>query len=72
MPFIVPRDLETTWLKEGLDPVEAKQMISSFTNEEMVAHSVRRLRGKEAAGNNPEAIEKFEYPELSFQQGSLF
>jgi hypothetical protein len=47
-------------------------MISSFTNEEMVAHSVRRLRGKEAAGNNPEAIEKFEYPELSFQQGSLF
>jgi hypothetical protein len=47
-------------------------MISSFTHEELVAYPVRRLRGKEAVGNNPKAIEKFSYPELSFQQGSLF
>lgn len=72
MPFIVPRELETTWLKEGLDPVEAKTMIDSFTKEEMVAHPVRRLRGKEAVGNIPQAIERYDYPELSSQQGSLF
>jgi putative SOS response-associated peptidase YedK len=72
MPFIVPKELETTWLKEGLDPAEARLMISSFTHEELVAYPVRRLRGKEAVGNNPKAIEKFNYPELSFQQGSLF
>jgi len=72
MPFIVPREYESTWLKEDLDPVEARQLIAAFTHEEMTAYPVRRLRGKEAVGNKPEVLEEFEYPELSSRQGSLF
>lgn len=72
MPFIVPKDQESNWLKENLDPVEAKQMIGPYIQEEMIAYPVRRLRGKQAVGNIPEVLEKHEYPELNSEQGSLF
>jgi putative SOS response-associated peptidase YedK len=72
MPFVLPRELESSWLKEDLDPVEAREMISPYFQEEMIAYPVHRLRGKEALGNIPEAIERFDYPELSFEQGKLF
>jgi len=40
----------------------------------MQAHTVRKLRGKEAIGNVPEAIEEFKSPEMEIQesQQSLF
>lgn len=72
MPFIVPREQESAWIKDDPDPMEFKEMIQPFEHEEMIAYPVRQLRGKNAVGNTELAIEKYNYPELSSQQGSLF
>jgi len=72
MPFIVSKNLESSWLKESLPPEEAMEMIKPYESEELDAFPVRRLRGKEAVGNSDLAIKPFNYPELSSSQGTLF
>ncbi|NNF19052.1 MAG: SOS response-associated peptidase, partial [Flavobacteriaceae bacterium] len=71
MPFIIPEGMEDDWLSPIKDPVDQKglsEMISSFPADSLQAHTVRRLRGKEYAGNIPGISEPYEYPEL--QQAS--
>lgn len=72
MPFIVPRELETTWLAEGLDPQEVKDMIKPYPEELLVDYTVPRLRGKAYKGNVMETMRPFRYQELESEQGSLF
>ena len=75
MPLIIPKELEDEWLKPIEDPLaieELKEIIKPYDTEEMMAYPVSRLKGKQAAGNAPEAIEKVSYPELESSQGELF
>ncbi len=63
MPLILEEETADDWLK-GSD-AEIKKMIVPADNGILKAHTVRKLRGKNAVGNSPEAIEEFIYPELS-------
>ncbi|WP_319482690.1 SOS response-associated peptidase [uncultured Draconibacterium sp.] len=65
MPLILNDEEADKWLN-GTTAV-AKAMIKPATDGLLKAHTVRRLRGKEAVGNSPEAIEEFIYPELKFR-----
>lgn len=50
------------WL-EG-NETEVKELIRPNTTQKLKAHTVRRIRGKNAVGNSKEALEKKNYPEL--------
>jgi len=75
MPLILPREVEWQWLKP-INTKEDQQMIAelvhSYDECALEAYTVKRLRGKEAVGNRPEAVNPVRYPELEEQQGSLF
>lgn len=67
MPFIIPEGMEDEWLRAADTPPDQKvltDMIRSYPADSLQAHTVRRLRGKEYAGNIPEISEPFHYPEL--------
>ncbi|CAN5568482.1 SOS response-associated peptidase [soil metagenome] len=69
MPLIVPRDLHGEWLKPINDPLDKQsltEMIRAYDEEELVAFTVPKLRGKSAVGNNPEACGEVKYQELIF------
>lgn len=75
MPLILPKAMEEDWLK----PIHKKadqELIASlaqpYAESEMESFTVKRLTGKEAVGNVPEAVQPFRYPELELQQTSLF
>ncbi|WP_297094344.1 SOS response-associated peptidase [uncultured Draconibacterium sp.] len=65
MPLILNEEEADQWLNGS--SVQAKSMIQPAADGLLKAHTVRRLRGKEAVGNSPEAIEEFIYPELKFR-----
>ena len=68
MPVILDEADIDSWLKpinNDDDLATVKARIRPWQGEELVAHTVRRLRGKEAAGNVPEASKSFNYPELA-------
>jgi putative SOS response-associated peptidase YedK len=70
MPVILPKEKQDLWLTPYKDGTTKQDLISlavPFPTEELVAYPVKRIRGKEALGNIPEAEEKFEYPELELQ-----
>ncbi len=64
MPVILPEELEDKWLA-GYDDELIKQavegLIKPFPEAELQAHTVGRLRGKNAMGNVEEVDEIFEY-----------
>ena len=68
MPVILEeKDIET-WLKPintEADKAAIMALIKPWEGEDLQAHTVRRLRGKEAIGNVPEATQEFHYPELA-------
>jgi putative SOS response-associated peptidase YedK len=69
MPFILPLELEDKWLVHIDDELEKKsieELIQSYPEEELTAHTVTRLRGKEYIGNVKEVSNPFEYEELEF------
>ena len=64
MPLILPEELEDQWLEnyeEELAQTAVENLIKSYPETEMQAHSVGKLRGKNALGNVEEASELFEY-----------
>ena len=64
MPLILPEELEDQWLEnyeEELAQAAVENLIKSYPETEMQAHSVGKLRGKNALGNVEEASELFEY-----------
>lgn len=69
MPLILPEELEDKWLEpvtDELDIERLKELIKSYPDEEMTAHTVSRLRGKEYQGNVASISEKVNYAELVF------
>ena len=67
MPVILPDNEIEMWLK----PIESKMdkkaiegLINAYPAEELKAHTVNKLRGKNALGNVREATEAYNYEEL--------
>ena len=67
MPVILDEESVNKWLQPS-DPravrTDIQQLIQPWKEESLEAYSVRRLRGKAALGNIPEATEKYIYSEL--------
>lgn len=76
MPVIVEEDYTNEWLRHEVKSDSDKQalqaLITACPASNIAAHTVGKLRGKEAIGNSPEDINKVVYPELDNAQGSLF
>ncbi len=75
MPLIIPKGLEDEWLRTFEDQIDLerlKEMVAPYDENELVAHTVARLKGKSAIGNMPAAIKKIIYEELETDQGELF
>jgi len=69
MPLILPEVLEDKWLipvNDALDIESLKELIQTYPEEELTAHTVNRLRGKDYQGNVASISEKAPYPELVF------
>ena len=73
MPVILSKESENDWIMpydEQLWEKEQKKaiqnLIRSYPEEELAAHTVHKLRGKEYSGNVPEISEPVEYAELEF------
>lgn len=64
MPVILSPELELQWLKTlGAEKTKkmATEIFHPYPENELEAYTVRRLRGKDAVGNVPEASEYFKY-----------
>ena len=69
MPFILPSELEDKWLiniNDELDQKSIEELIQSYPEEELTAHTVTRLRGKDYIGNVEEISNPIKYEELEF------
>ncbi len=67
MPLILEEEMSDKWLievEEELDVKALQDLIHSYPEEELQAHTVGKLRGKEYPGNIPEISEEVIYPEL--------
>lgn len=64
MPLILDDESAEEWLKGSAQ--KAKDLIKPASDGFLKAYTVRKLRGKNAIGNSPEAIKEFIYPELKF------
>lgn len=74
MPVILPGQLENEWLKP-LSKNELQDLLKPFPDSELIAHTVRKLSGKDSPGNVPESNKEYKYEELDFEgnnQLSLF
>ena len=70
MPLIIPDELEEAWLRPVEDELDIKaiqELIQSYPEEELQAHTVSRLRGKEYKGNVPDIAEEVRYEELEVE-----
>ncbi|WP_010231384.1 SOS response-associated peptidase [Gillisia marina] len=69
MPVILPSELEDYWLNpinDELDKLKIEELIKEFPEENLTAHTVNRLRGKQYLGNVENISDKFVYEELIF------
>lgn len=69
MPLILPTALEHNWLHpfEGEDDIKhIEDLMKEYPQDELTAHTVARLRGKEYPGNVEKISQKVVYDELLF------
>lgn len=69
MPLILPDPLEDQWLMplhDHLDKLKLQELITSYPDQELEAHTVSKLRGKAYVGNVKEITQKVSYPDLKF------
>ncbi|MEK6781920.1 MAG: hypothetical protein AABY93_09445 [Bacteroidota bacterium] len=75
MLLILLKELESDWLRPITDMAD-KELIESviqpYDESKLLNYTAERLRGKEANGNKPEALQPVRYTELEETQGSLF
>ena len=67
MPVILPDGLEDEWLKPYRDELDQKQLeelLRPYPESELAAHTVGKLRGKDAVGNVPEAMVPVVYDDV--------
>ncbi len=73
LPVILPREKERTWLERGLPRADIVKLMKPYDEKLMDAFTVSRLVSTPGAEKNvPEAIQPFEYSELSSAQTTLF
>jgi putative SOS response-associated peptidase YedK len=68
MPLILQKEEQDKWLHETSNEAELSQLkkiIQPYAGDDIIAYPVRKLTGKNASGNHPEATEAFQYPELN-------
>ena len=69
MPLILPDELADKWLEhieDDLDKKTIQELIQSYPEDELKAHTVGRLRGKEYPGNVEDITKEVAYEELEF------
>ena len=66
MPLILSDGLEDKWLNDELDEQQIQTLIQSYPEDELKAHTVAKLRGKEYPGNVEGISEEVVYEELDF------
>ena len=66
MPFLLSDDLANDWLNPNENKDDITNLIQPYPNDELVAYTVRRLRGKTYLGNVKTISERFEYADLEF------
>jgi len=69
MPVLLPKEFIGDWLKpinDNLDKIVVQELIQPYDENELMAYTVPKLRGKYAVGNKLTAIEEFKYDELQF------
>ena len=69
MPVILPTELEDNWLNpinDELDIIKIKELIMEYPADELMAHTVAKLRGKEYLGNVESISKKVNYSALEF------
>ena len=67
MPLILPEALADAWLmdyNDELDKTALQELIRTYPSEDLLAVSVRPIRGKNGSGNVEEASQPFAYAEL--------
>jgi putative SOS response-associated peptidase YedK len=67
MPLILPQALEDAWLAPivtATDKEDIQKLIAPLSDEELTAHPVARLRGKEYQGNVASVSDEVVYPAL--------
>lgn len=67
MPVILDEEMEDLWLapiNNEQQRVDIIKLIRPYSESKLKAHTVRKLRGKAALGNTPEANRYFRYDEL--------
>ena len=68
MPVILPDALADRWLvdyKDERDKQSIVALIKEYPSEELLAHTVQKLRGKNSLGNSAEVSEYYDYQELA-------
>lgn len=69
MPVILPTELEDRWLdpiNDNLDIQRIKELIMEYPKDELAAHTVAKLRGKEYPGNVETISEEVTYENLVY------
>lgn len=67
MPVILNKSEQDIWLQTSIDEQDwslINPLLKPYSDQ-LLAHTVKKLKGKQAPGNSPEAIMPFEYPELA-------
>ena len=67
MPVILPEALADQWLLAYNDELDKKSiigLIKSYPTQELMAHTVYKLRGKDSLGNSEQVSEYYNYKEL--------
>ena len=65
MPLILEGDTLDLWMDANAQKEEVLHICRPLATEALTAYPVRSLRGKAAVGNDPAAVERFDYPELA-------
>lgn len=69
MPLILTEELEEAWLNpiNGEHTIEdIQKLVTTYAEDELKAHTVNRLRGKEYAGNTESISDEVMYDDLVF------
>ena len=69
MPVILTDELANDWLKP-LTKNELQDLLQPLADNELIAHSVRKLSGKDSPGNVYEASKEYIYNELEFGENN--
>ena len=72
MPVILPEENVDKWLTANVEENELKELLLPFPEEVLKSHTVKRIHGKNAIGNIPEATKEHQYQELEEKDQSLF